>query len=172
MTASSLSCKERVGAGAARILALGFGAGLSPRAPGTAGSLAGLALGLKLLAHSRLLLGLGTAAVIVIGLWATRVATGQPWLSASKGHHDDPGWVVIDEVAGQMLALLALPRPGWAGALAALALFRVFDIAKPGPIGWADRQGGAAGIMADDVLAGMAAALVLGLAQALPAFGR
>ena len=68
---------------------------------------------------------------------------------------------MIDEVAGQMIALLALPRPGWAGSLAAFALFRAFDIAKPGPIGWADRQGGAAGIMADDVLAGVAVLAVL-----------
>ncbi len=143
-----------------RFLALGFGAGLVPKAPGTAGSLVGVGLGLLLLAQSRLLLAVGACVAVSAGLWATRAATGQPW-RAAKGRHDDPGWVVIDEVAGQMIAMLALPRPGWAGALAAFALFRVFDIAKPGPIGWADRQGGAAGIMADDVLAGVAALAVL-----------
>ncbi len=148
------------GVAAARLIALGFGAGLSPRAPGTAGSLVGLALGLALLAQSRLLLGVGCLTATALGLWAIRAATGQPW-RATKGVHDDPGWIVIDEVAGQMLALLALPRPGWAGASAAFALFRLFDIAKPGPIGWADRQGGSAGIMADDILAGFAACAVL-----------
>ena len=152
---------KRAGVRAARIVALGLGAGLSPKAPGTAGSLVGLVFGLLLLARSRLLLALGTLAVTVLGLWAIRAATGQPWRNDLKGEHDDPGWVVIDEVAGQMLALLALPRPSWTGALAAFALFRLLDIAKPGPFGWADRQGGSAGIMADDILAGLAAACVL-----------
>ena len=163
MSGLRLSHRETAGAKArlARMLASGLGAGLSPKAPGTAGSLVGLALGLSLLDHSRLRLGLGTIAVTVLGLWAVRTATGQPWRTPSKGGHDDPGWVVIDEVAGQMLALLALPRPSWTGALAAFALFRAFDIAKPGPVGWADRQGGSAGIVADDLLAGLAACLVL-----------
>ncbi len=65
-----------------------------------------------------------------------------------------------------MLALVALHRPSPLGLLAGFALFRLFDIAKPGPIGWADRQGGAAGIMADDLLAGFASALCLLLLQA------
>jgi phosphatidylglycerophosphatase A len=154
----------------ARILALGLGAGLSPRAPGTAGSLVGLAIGLTLLAQSRLHLAVGTGAMVLLGFWAVRAATGQPWRSIHKDEHDDPGWVVIDEVAGQMLALLALPRPSWAGAAAAFGLFRLFDIAKPGPIGWADRQGGSAGIMADDILAGFAAAAVLLLARRVVTF--
>ena len=72
-----------------------------------------------------------------------------------------PGWIVIDEVAGQMLALLAVPRASGPWLLAAFALFRLFDIAKPGPVGWADRHGGVAGIMADDLLAGAASGLVL-----------
>ena len=68
---------------------------------------------------------------------------------------------MIDEVAGQWIAMLALRSMHWPGVLAAFALFRLFDITKPGPIGWADRQPGAFGIMADDVLAGAAAAIVL-----------
>ena len=152
---------------AARLIALGLGAGLAPKAPGTAGSLAGLVLGLTLLARSWLLLAAGTLAVIALGMWAIRAATGQPWRNSTKGAHDDPGWVVIDEVAGQMIALLALKRPGWIEALAAFALFRAFDIAKPGPIGWADRQGGSTGIMADDILAGLAACCVLLLARSV-----
>ena len=145
----------------ARFVALGFGAGLSPKAPGTAGSLVGLALGALLLHRSHWLLAAGAVSATAVGLWAIQAATGQPWRCLQKEEHDDPGWIVIDEVAGQMLTLLALPRLSWAGVLAAFALFRLFDVAKPGPIGWADRQGGAAGIMADDLLAGVAAGLVL-----------
>jgi phosphatidylglycerophosphatase A len=70
----------------------------------------------------------------------------------------DPGWVVIDEFAGQWIALLALARPTVPGLIAAFILFRVLDITKLGPIGWADQQHGAFGIMADDVIAGIIAA--------------
>jgi phosphatidylglycerophosphatase A len=71
----------------------------------------------------------------------------------------DPGWVVVDEAAGQSLALSA--ASGWLGVLLAFALFRLFDIAKPGPVGWADRQPGPFGVMADDLIAGALAAAVL-----------
>ena len=74
----------------------------------------------------------------------------------------DPGWGVIDEFAGQWITLLALPRPSAAGLIAAFLLFRVFDITKLGPVGWADRQHGAFGIMADDIIAGVIAAILLG----------
>jgi phosphatidylglycerophosphatase A len=75
----------------------------------------------------------------------------------------DPGWVVVDEAAGQSLALAA--ATGWLGVVLAFALFRLFDITKPGPVGWADRQKGPFGVMADDVIAGaMAAVLILLLA--------
>ena len=143
----------------ARLIAAGLGTGWAPRAPGTAGSLLGLGLGALLLAQSWLLLLAGTVLATGVGFWAIRRATGQAWRGGDA--HDDPGWVVIDEVAGQMLALLAVPRVGVVWLLAAFAMFRIFDIAKPGPIGWADRQGGVSGIMADDILAGMAAGLVL-----------
>jgi phosphatidylglycerophosphatase A len=79
----------------------------------------------------------------------------------------DPGWVVIDEFAGQWIAMLALARPTMYGLLAAFVLFRIFDITKLGPVGWADRQHGAFGIMADDVIAGVIAALILGIARAV-----
>lgn len=72
---------------------------------------------------------------------------------------DDPGWVVIDEAAGQSLALAA--ATGWLSVLLAFALFRLFDITKPGPVGWADRRKGPVGVMADDVIAGAMAAAVL-----------
>jgi phosphatidylglycerophosphatase A len=69
--------------------------------------------------------------------------------------------VVIDEFAGQWIAMLGLARPAWPGLLAAFVLFRLLDITKPGPVGWADRQPGAVGIMADDVIAGVLAAAIL-----------
>ncbi|RVT97512.1 phosphatidylglycerophosphatase A [Rhodovarius crocodyli] len=73
----------------------------------------------------------------------------------------DPGWVVIDEGAGQALALAALPEFSWLGVLLAFALFRLFDITKPGPVGWADRVHGPVGVMADDIVAGIFAGVIL-----------
>ncbi len=148
-------------------VASGLGSGTAPFAPGTAGSLVGLAAGAALLSLSPLLLLAGIILATYGGLWAIRAATGLELRNRQKAAQDDPGWVVIDEIAGQMLAVLALHRVSPAGLAAAFALFRLFDIAKPGPIGWADRQGGAAGIMADDLLAGAASCAVLLAGQAL-----
>ena len=143
----------------ARFVASFFGAGLVPVAPGTAGSLAALLPGLALLFVSPLALAAGAVAVTGVGLWAVHAARGG----------DDPGWVVIDEVAGQWIALLALPHPSVVGAFLAFAAFRLFDITKPGPVGWAERLPGAIGVMADDVLAGaLAALLVWGIGWAVP----
>jgi phosphatidylglycerophosphatase A len=136
----------------ARVIASGFGVGYVATAPGTAGSVLGLALGAALLALSPAALALGAAVVTAVGLWAIeRALVGGP--------ARDPGWVVVDEVAGQMVALLgAAWRPSWAGLLIAFALFRLFDIAKPGPVGWADRRSGPVFVMADDLIAGALAA--------------
>jgi phosphatidylglycerophosphatase A len=136
-------------------VACGFGSGASPWAPGTAGSLVGLALGLLLLKISIPMLLLGTAIATVAGYAAIRAT-----LSATEADAD-PGWIVIDEIAGQMLSLAPLHHITPLGILLAFALFRLFDITKAGPIGWADRQGGATGIMADDLIAGALAALTL-----------
>ena len=153
---------------AAHLIAAGFGAGASPYAPGTAGSLVGLAIGAILLQAAPILLIAAIVLATYGGLWAITTATGLPLRATpDAATHADPGWIVIDEIAGQMLTLVALHRATPIGLLAAFALFRLFDIAKPGPIGWADRQGGAAGIMADDLLAGLAAALSLLLLQAM-----
>ena len=143
----------------ARWVASFLGSGLVPVAPGTAGSVAALLPGLALLWLSPLALAAGVGVVTAVGLWAVHAARAG----------DDPGWVVIDEVAGMWIALLALPHPSVAGALVALAAFRLFDIAKPGPVGWAERLPGAVGVMADDVLAGaLAALLVWGVRWAVP----
>jgi phosphatidylglycerophosphatase A len=88
------------------------------------------------------------------GLWA---------VSRLPAAREDPGWVVVDEAAGQCLALACLPAgTGWWGVLLAFALFRATDILKPGPIGWADRLEGSLGVMLDDILAGaLAGAAIL-----------
>jgi phosphatidylglycerophosphatase A len=80
----------------------------------------------------------------------------------------DPGWIVVDEAAGMLIALAGLSMTAsiW-GVLIAFGLFRIFDIFKPWPISWADRQKGAFGVMLDDVVAGALAALALILARPL-----
>jgi phosphatidylglycerophosphatase A len=101
--------------------------------------------------------------VTLIGYYAILAVTDSAEADA------DPGWIVIDEVAGQMLSLVTLSRLDWRLVALAFALFRVFDITKPGPVGWADRRGGAFGIMLDDLIAGLCATLVLaGLQAVLP----
>ncbi|MBN8889069.1 MAG: hypothetical protein BGP12_05935 [Rhodospirillales bacterium 70-18] len=140
--------------GLARAIASGLGSGFAPAAPGTVGSLAALALGAGLAALSPWALPVACVLACGVGWWAVGAAEAG----------DDPGWVVIDEFAGQWIALLPLAHPSPAGLLAAFALFRLLDITKPGPIGWADRQHGPFGVMADDVLAGLGVALVLGAA--------
>jgi len=134
-----------------RFVAAGFGTGFFPRAPGTAGALLGLVLGIPLLLAPPFVLSSAVLLVSLLGFWAIRSAQIE----------GDPGWVVIDEIAGQWIALLGLARPTVLGLAAAFVLFRLFDIVKPGPVGWADRQGGAAGIMADDLIAGAIAAGIL-----------
>jgi phosphatidylglycerophosphatase A len=82
------------------------------------------------------------------------------------GGDQDPGWIVVDEAAGMLLALAALPAgAGWPWVAAAFALFRAFDIVKPWPVSWADGLHGATGVMLDDVVAGAMAGAVLLLAR-------
>ncbi len=151
----------------ARFVAAGFGSGFFPVAPGTAGSVVGLAIGTALLWRAPGLLPVAALVSAAAGLWATRNATGLPWRATTKADHDDPGWVVIDEIAGQLCALLPLGGLHWLWIAAAFALFRLLDITKPGPIGWLDRQGGAASIMADDILAGILTAVIIAAARLL-----
>jgi phosphatidylglycerophosphatase A len=141
----------------ARLVAAGFGTGYAPLAPGTIASAAAVLVGAALLAVSPPALALAALAAAVGGFVAVERA----------GVTGDPGWVVIDEIAGQWIALLALPRPTLLGLAAAFVLFRLFDITKPGPIGWADRRHGTFGIMADDVIAGIIAAAILILVRLL-----
>ncbi|MAF47716.1 MAG: phosphatidylglycerophosphatase A [Rhodospirillales bacterium] len=139
----------------AGLIAVFFGAGLLPKAPGTWGSLA--ALPLAWLIHgwggAPWLAG-ATAVLFIIGVWASSV-------HGRRLGRDDPGEIVVDEVAGQWLTLLVVPADLLLYALG-FVLFRFFDIVKPWPVSWADRRiKGGVGIMFDDILAGVYAALGL-----------
>lgn len=154
-------------------IALGFGSGLSPRAPGTMGTLWGW---LSFLLLDRWLgdvaWGLAIVLSLVIGLWACTVTAQHLGIA-------DPAAIVWDEVVGFWIVLwLLTPASAW-DQLLAFALFRYFDAAKPGPVGWADRlcklRPGQAigwrqgwGILLDDLVAAGLTLLVIALAVALP----
>ena len=145
-----------------KAVGLGFGAGLSPLAPGTVGSLAALAayylLALPLpdgWAATALLAGLIIGG-FPLGVWATGLLT--------TAQEPDPGRAVWDEFVGLWLTCLFLPVAGWAGAgwlAAAFLCFRLFDIVKPWPANRLERLPGGWGIMADDIIAGLYGAALL-----------
>lgn len=136
-------------------LATGFGIGFVPLAPGTFGSLLGLGLWLTLPASLPAQVG-AVAVVFVIGAWSggvTEVALKRT----------DPGPVVIDEVLGMWVTLLAVPV-SWMAVVVGFVLFRAFDVVKPWPANRLERLHGGAGIMADDAMAGLYANVALRLA--------
>ncbi|MEP6994927.1 MAG: phosphatidylglycerophosphatase A [Acidobacteriota bacterium] len=150
----------------AALLATGLGSGLSPFAPGTAGSLVGLAAAWLLWSHGGIV---GSA----VGLLMSGLAVGLLGVGVSGPvcralASEDPGCIVIDEVSGQLFACAALPLLAlrspvmWAGAWGlSFVLFRFFDVVKPGPVRKLQDLPGGWGIVADDVAAGIAAAGVL-----------
>jgi phosphatidylglycerophosphatase A len=116
------------------------------------------AWGLHLSGHGLLLaLAIGIALSIILGVPAATIAERE------SGRHD-PGFVVIDEVAGQWLALLGSPAD-WRHGLIALVLFRIFDITKPFPVRRLERLPGGWGIVFDDVAAGLYALGIASLVQ-------
>lgn len=126
-------------------------------APGTWGSLAAVIAGYGILwALGAWALGFGIMISFLLGWWATHHDT------LGKDNHD-PSEIVIDEVAGQWLAMLPLAYFGisWIGLLIAFVAFRFFDIWKIGPVGLMDARGDAFGVMADDIVAGLFAGIVL-----------
>ena len=128
--------------------------GFFPIAPGTAGSLAALALyALVRWAGTPAVELVTIVAVFAIGIWA---ATGTERALARK----DPGPVVIDEVLGMLITLAFLPLSAW-GIVAGFLIFRLFDVIKPFPAGRLEHLHGGLGIMADDAMAGVYAHLVL-----------
>jgi len=130
-------------------LAFGFGSGLAKKAPGTFGTLAAVPLYLALVqAQSLIVYSVVTLLVILVGVWIC----GQ---AAEKLGEHDFGGIVWDEIAGFLVTMWLIPFT-WQAVALGFILFRVFDIVKPWPIRWIDRQvDGGLGIMLDDVLAGV-----------------
>jgi phosphatidylglycerophosphatase A len=148
------------GLAAAEMLATWFGCGYSPVAPGTVGSAAALAIAVAL-CHWGYFPQWGFLALAALmffpAVWAAS-------LTAEAKGLKDPGCVVIDEVLGQWIALAGAHTYNWKTYLAAFVLFRLFDIWKPAPVRQLEKLPGGLGINADDVMAGIYAALVLFLA--------
>jgi phosphatidylglycerophosphatase A len=143
-----------------------FGAGLLKPGPGTYGSIAAVLLwfgAAHLLHPAPVALAIGTA---IAALAATLIGIPAATIVARESGREDPGHVVLDEVAGQLIALIAIPAD-WRHAAVSLLLFRIFDIFKPPPIRQLERLPAGTGIMLDDVAAGLFALL---LAQMIRVF--
>lgn len=144
----------------ANVISTWFGCGLAPAAPGTVGSAA--AIGIAILiehyaAWPPAWFALLAVAMAPLAIWAAGETARQRKLP-------DPQIVVVDEVVGQWCALAGARHLNWKSYLAAFLLFRLFDIWKPAPVRQAERLPGGLGIVADDLIAGVYAALVLWLA--------
>ena len=137
------------------ILSTWFGTGLFPKGSGTVGTIA--AIPFIALIHwlgGDVLVGICLVLFIPVSVWVSDI-------SSRLLKKEDPSEVVIDEVAGMMLTMLFMPLT-FNSYLAGFILFRIFDVLKPFPIGWADRRiKGGTGIVMDDLLAGLYANLSL-----------
>ena len=122
-------------------------------APGTIGSVVGVVSGYVIADYSAVILAAATLLITIIGICAADA------YSQTTGRKDAPE-VIIDEVAGQWIALIILPLDLW-WFVAAFVLFRFFDITKIGPVGLAEQLLGGVGVMADDIVAGLLTALCL-----------
>lgn len=143
-----------------------FGAGYLRPGPGTYGSFAAVLLwsaAVYLLHPSASALAIGTG---IAALIATLIGIPAATIVARESNRKDPGHVVIDEVAGQLIALIAV-RPDWQHAVISLLLFRLFDIVKPPPVRQLERLPQGTGIMLDDIAAG---ALALAVAHIVGRF--
>ena len=147
----------------AHAIALGFGSGLSPIAPGTAGTLWAWVAFLLLQPHlTDTAWAVLLIASLLLGWWACTV-------TARHMGVQDPGSIVWDEVLAFWLVLWLISPASFWGQLAAFALFRFFDAAKPGPVAWADERfkgfgwRGGFGIIFDDLVAAFCALLVIAL---------
>ena len=141
----------------ARVIATWFGAGYAPKAPGTAGSLAAIAVAWFLNRST----GLQWGSFAYLAMLLFPVAVWSAQVVAKSSGLEDPRIVVVDEVVGQWLTLSGAVTLNWKSWLAAFVLFRLFDIWKPFPIRRMERLPGGVGIVADDALAGIYGALVL-----------
>jgi phosphatidylglycerophosphatase A len=138
------------------LIATWFGCGYAPKAPGTAGSLAGLliAMALNYMGYGRGMLLALTAILMAPGIWSASVV-------ARETNTTDPHIVVVDEVIGQWITLAGAATFNWKTWIAAFALFRVLDVWKPAPARQLEILPGGWGIVADDVMAGLYGALAI-----------
>ncbi|MBT1427148.1 phosphatidylglycerophosphatase A [Dickeya dianthicola] len=137
------------------LLATGFGSGLSPWMPGTAGSLAAIPVWYLLMLLPLQLYSLLVMLSICIGVYLCHRT------AKDMGVHDH-GSIVWDEFVGMWITLMAVPSRHWGWVAAGFVIFRVLDIFKPWPIRWFDRNvHGGMGIMVDDIVAGVISAVVL-----------
>jgi phosphatidylglycerophosphatase A len=146
-----------------RYIASGCGSGHAAIAPGTWGSAASmLAWWILQLGETapRVLFQFQAACVVVLVGWVATALVCR----AATGAERDPQWIVVDEWAGIFITLVGVAPNDVVQLLLGFALFRFFDVVKPGPVGWAERFPGATGIMADDVVAGL---LALGVMKAV-----
>lgn len=135
-------------------VSLGFGSGLMPKAPGTFGTLVAIPLYILISSLNLELYLLVTFLVTLIGIYLCT------YTSKALGVHDHSG-IVIDEIAGYFITMIAVPFD-WVWIVVGFLLFRFFDILKPWPISWLDKNvHGGFGIMIDDVLAGFFALICL-----------
>jgi phosphatidylglycerophosphatase A len=153
------------GSPGAFLIATWLGCGYAPKAPGTAGSVAGL-----LIAMAFGYAGYGRGALLVLaaillapGIWSAGVV-------ARETGRTDPQIVVVDEVIGQWITLAGATTFNWRTYLAAFALFRLLDVWKPAPARQLERLPGGWGIVADDVMAGLYGALAIFLLDRLHLF--
>ena len=166
----------------AMFFATGLGSGLSPFAPGTAGSIVGLAVGVLLAAALAPSHGVSLAPSLGLLMSGLAVAAAGVPISTRACRTvgaKDPGCVVIDEVAGQLLAASPVPLFAYPPGPAAVAMwlfsffaFRFFDVVKPGPVRRLQDLPEGLGVVADDVLAGLLAAGATGTAAWLVSGGR
>ena len=139
------------------LIAAGFGSGLAPKAPGTAGTLVAIPLYLLMQPLPLISYLLITTCLFIAGIWICA------YTAEKLGVHDHPS-IVFDEIVGYLITMVAAPA-GWHVIMVGFVLFRLLDAIKPWPISWFDRNiTGGMGIMVDDVVAGIVAlAIIQGL---------
>ncbi|NOZ62835.1 MAG: phosphatidylglycerophosphatase A [Calditrichaeota bacterium] len=148
---------------AAHVFSTFFGIGHSPFAPGTMGAIAATIIYWYFLPSGGLVWFLALIAITLIGVGLSSITEKEFQQKSGDSNAHDPGIIVLDEVAGVLFALFGMGKQ-WPWVLAALILFRIFDILKPFPVKQFEKLPGGWGIMMDDVVAGIIANVILRIA--------
>ncbi len=142
-----------------KFITTGAYSGYLPGVPGTWGSLSLILVWWILVGYLGVSETIFIGVVIVVGLLAT--SNYMKSLDKNSPKHHDPREVVVDEWAGMAISLIAISPDQYINIFIAFVLFRLFDIAKPGPIGMSEKLPGALGVMADDIIAGMVVTFIM-----------